>query len=386
MPKGITRYLLSFWQFSHASLMSAIDNFSNDEDVQVHGDQLGADVEKSSLDNDSDPSFEGAGVKKPKTNKLILLVPVAFVLVVIGYIGYKSVESKSSSEDVGNASMPKLTVSKISQAPPSPAALVPLEAGKTQVESPVNDVPSSVAAQVAPVMDFPKSAPSVNAPPVLVELPNQGKSQKDFPQSAAQPLALVQGAASSSSAPSDALTAKPSVPTVASVPLVSAGQREADDSLQAIEKEIDSKQNALNQLRQYAISRGSLKLETCNGVNLSPKQAQLPSHNPRNQKIVKSPTASLPSLPVHKVVRESNVDLKAPISKLSGQRADFGVYAIVDGRAWLTSSGDKANYTVAVGEQLPDGSNVVSMTATDTRLEVKTTKGSIVSGDTKSTK
>ena len=152
------------------------------------------------------------------------------------------------------------------------------------------------------------------------------------------------------------------------------------ETLESIEVAIKNAQNQQAEIAKQIAELRHKRDTLIANRELAKKQNNQSSQSPHNESQPKTIQATSNPKPVTKIVTAS---AKTSLPKEKQIRSDYIVYAILDGRAWVTSIANKVNYTYTKGDTLPDGTKVTGLSMSDTRLEVMTTGGSIVA-DTKS--
>lgn len=314
-------------QFSRQNGREAAPGYPGDQGSQ--DEQDGTDfsdvLDAELLDEIPEPALEDEMPPKKKASKLILLVPVVVLTLMGAFMALKLMPSE-----------------------PEPAAQVQFQGGEPASEAETFAPPATPAAPAIPVTPIAvvgaPAAPVAPVAPVAV---------------AAVPAIPIAETPAASVAPV-AVAAVPVVPVV-EAPAASAAQAQEpamatpspdnagtlDDRLAALEVVAAATSKSIRQLRA---ERAAMK-------------------RPR------------PVVAARAKVAGSRAPTKARVAKkaVTTVRTDYAVYAVVDGRAWVTDIAKKVNHTVAVGDSLPDGSIVKGLVVSDTTLEVKTSRGSVVS-------
>lgn len=370
------------------------------------------ETDKHSEDHYEDEAFhrevlDEAPVKK-KTNLKIMLIPLAAVLAMGGFAYMKMSSGGENSQVPVVNSLPakKLPIDPpVSTSVPASAPVLAPAPASAPVLNDVNSQNGNQAAsnpsgQVAPVFDSPQPVkPAESMQPKLIPYQAPGAAQTQAVVGSNSSPAITTLPAQVSQAPvlgdvppaKNVVTTAPPVrpvpapeqvsPVIAQgVPPVANPQSVPFDPNEQLRMDIQSKKVELMNLIKVAETKGLHIQSTCVAGN--GKQATL--GGAVKVAATKVPQGVKSNVPVTPVKPQPAISNKAVLPSATSLRSDFIVYAVVDGRAFVSSVLEKANSTVAVGERLPDGSVVTAVTSTDSKLEVKTNKGIIVSDNSKS--
>ena len=403
--------------------MSAIDDFGDNqhgsEDGHEGHDQHHEDghlqepTEELPGEGHSDED-EPAPAPKQKSSKAILAVPVVVLLAMFGFMAYKlsTPQNPVGQQQAGPTfNGPDAPANKPAERPVDFTMNLSPQGAQATAQNTQNSGPTSPAVnpQSAPVAGpVPGAAPPMvgNGTPQPAnpanpaqpgQAPTNGVPVSPMPQAMApaqtvqQPVAvgpapvapvlaqnMAPAPAASISAPAAVAPAPaasapqiaPTVPTQLDAKTVELQSKQADltqldTKIQLDEAQLKKLTEDLNWSRQQ---RAGLQKDVAklSAKPVSPTSVTKPSPAPVAKADKPASTAPSPKA-VQKKVVEPKVNLAAQ------GRTDYAVYAIIDGRAWLASLKDKVNYPVAVGERLPDGSEILSMD--EGKFEVRTSKG-----------
>lgn len=358
--------------------MSAIDKIA-DEDVRGPIDHDSHEDDYSDIQRNDD-------TPKKKSNYGILLIPAVFIAGVLGFAYFKM--SKPVTPEISNVPVAPLQEKKVE---------VPV-AGPSSMPSDLTAV-APVASQ-AVTADVAASSPAVAPPASVVDamqprlIPNPQNQQAPQAQSSESKSINAQQAPVANAIPSQSQVVNGSLVVPPTMIPARVSQDQIQNSVQTpqpqvptqtfyfdrdmsndqLRSEIDRRRMEIISLAKEAKIRGLVvPPPVCSGAPVKQVTLSASSEQGKSAKVVNKPAVQ---------VGESVGTTALPVTnkaKVNGtSRNDYFVYAIVDGRAWITSAAEKNNVTVAVGEQLPDGSIVQSVNAKDSKLEVKTSKGIIL--------
>lgn len=339
-------------------------DFNEVDDGQTHPAPITSNAEQE----------EEIAPSKKKANKLLILLPV-LLIIGMGGVVYAKFFGEPPRAEAAVAVMQSAPTAGEKTIQPAPARLVQdapasspqfTEAlASTSAVTPSNGVGQiEIAAPTSPSAPIPRptafGAPQLSGMPSIAGAPLTVASAQAAPQSAP---AMTKGI-SQEPAQSEIMAPKKGLDRA---------QRllDIDDKIAEL---MAQKASLIQQISELNVQREKLKAEGEPKVPTKRQGNQIASNT-------KDPSVSR-AVDIKKMINPSKVDGKK-VAKDDGAandiRNDYLVYAIIDGRAWLTSVADKVNYTLAVDDSLPDGSVVKSLNVTDTKLEVRTTKGLIAS-------
>lgn len=297
---------------------------------------------------------------KKKTNYAILLIPAIFVFGAAAFVGMKvmGVNGKDQSQNAG-ITMPA--------------------SGNNQGFAGVNQ-----QLQQAKLPQQVVGGETIGADASVASAVTANSAVSSVQQAPQQPVAAPMPVTSIGSAPAAnqvnenfpaAIQNTKSAPVAATAASNSNGAVEGQKSndvarLQQANDEILKLQTELKAANQQIDTLKREKEEL-----LKKEKSTVASKSPNPPVTKPAPAHAVKAAPVAKATTSSAATPKpvpAPDIKTT-QRNDYVVYAIVDGRAWITSVADKVSHPVANGETLPDGSTILSMD--EGKFEVKTSKG-----------
>lgn len=308
----------------------------------------------------ADAEAAAHAAKKAKDMKFLMLSGAVVALIAAGVVGVKYF----GSADVAPEASPTMYQGQAPAglAPMAPvAAVVPFE--PTVPTAQTAPTTGTLTATTATSTTSPVAAPAPMGQPGMD--PTQGVGSVPAPQ-------LTPSPDSTPSQPTP-ISATPTFTTGPSV--ASTSQNDEATQLQSV---IVSKDQEIARLRRElaANKRPVVKAK-------APREVVKAKASPDEEFVIPSMTtktgvASKPEVDKRPAIRVDSTGAKVvdplvvsdtkqtavesqPITKKGRVRNEFTVYAISNGRAWVTWANDGLNYTVGVNSQLPDSSRVTSI-------------------------
>lgn len=349
-------------------------------EVLEHEGTLESDVHGGAVDEvagagagDAAPQDDALAAKKAKDMKIMKFAGGVLLVMGLGVGGLMAVGGQRGNTQAQQQSAPEQG-QVLAQAP----------APVLQVAQPVelSTPPAVVAQQLAPVAPVAPAALELSPAPVAVAQASVGvaPAQSALPLAAVTPAALlvqpVQAAAAAVVAESESKAA--------------AAMRTDIEALraevQAVRSESAGKDKLIADLRKQVAPARNVQHVAVAVVKKVPAEVIITEPRASREATLVAAKASVSKVIADQksvvivdpqVVAETRQTMVSPPASAKGGkvRSEFTVYAVSNGRAWLTWGKDGMNYTVGVNSELPDYSKVTSID--DVRGIVFTSAGEV---------